>query len=777
MLYQLHPIEWIEPSPTVDDEDQWLEKTLSAAGIDSQDGDDGTVNDHNSYTDDYYSDSHNETQDLSDLSPSLAAAASVVASRRRPLSLRSNRVPLPRPASVELSQSLHSYLSTVFDVNWSVIQPNNIEDSFVTASPSSNSWSTSSSSLSTSGSPSPSRAQTHSSGRPSAPSFLSPEKWAAESSTELESDTMIVRRQQQNDLQEAASTSRQGSSFIDNNKNNNERRADINYKVDKSHQKQQRQQQHQGGSKSDPISFLHRHGNAINNSISNKMNKKNKSTNVSSPRAGPESQTPPPRPSTPPPSQKTIMTTTMKPKAPPRPERPASPSAMPYTLSYDPDPMLSQSPQPNFAVSTAIAISYEPTPIMAPQQHIHNHIHIHVHNYPPEATTATAASPQRPITPPPRSARYPKPPPPRPTTTTTTEIYSYSTDSSSQWTADPKAILAATAAVNANLPPAWQPITLDNLLPTTVNSYPPEKAPHGPLDSHIKDLGDEDEEQPYLATSPPTSTRYSRSPPPPPYTQSPDQSSFAAPLAPSLAPSAFSPYEQLASKSQVTAFTPVLTSRPQPTLTNAQSNHNLLEYQMYQERQKMFARDDHEKADSAKSSLDGLGFIRRLSRQSSKKKSTVASISAPLPSTLSYSSSSPSTNSLSVAVPLHTIGGGLERYHDDSHQLSSSMANHHANSRYSLQPAAKNAVSMLKDTLSSVKSGLSRSSSPTPSSPSIGPIGPPMAVNSSALLYETIKTSTLSSCADVEPQQQQQQQIYHYSVMPTPSSTISSMNV
>jgi len=35
MLYQLHPIEWIEPSP-VDDQDQWLEQTLSAAGIDAQ---------------------------------------------------------------------------------------------------------------------------------------------------------------------------------------------------------------------------------------------------------------------------------------------------------------------------------------------------------------------------------------------------------------------------------------------------------------------------------------------------------------------------------------------------------------------------------------------------------------------------------------------------------------------------------------------------------------------------------------------------------------------
>jgi len=32
MLYQQHPIDWIEESP-VDDRDQWLEQTLSAAGI------------------------------------------------------------------------------------------------------------------------------------------------------------------------------------------------------------------------------------------------------------------------------------------------------------------------------------------------------------------------------------------------------------------------------------------------------------------------------------------------------------------------------------------------------------------------------------------------------------------------------------------------------------------------------------------------------------------------------------------------------------------------
>jgi hypothetical protein len=134
-----------------------------------------------------------------------------------------------------------------------------------------------------------------------------------------------------------------------------------------------------------------------------------------------------------------------------------------------------------------------------------------------------------------------------------------------------------------------------------------------------------------------------------------------------------------------------------------------------------------------------------------------------LPSTLSYSSSSASsTTSLSVAVPLHTIGGGLERYHDDQQQSSAYSKGVDASGsvRYSLQPAAKNAVSMLKGTLSSVKSGLSRSSSPIPSSgSSIGPIGPPMTMSSSVLSYGPAK----SSCAGP-------QQMYHY---PAPSTSAS----
>ena len=290
---------------------------------------------------------------------------------------------------------------------------------------------------------------------------------------------------------------------------------------------------------------------------------------------------------------------------------------------------------------------------------------------------------------------------------------------------------------------------------------------------------EEEEEQPYLATSPPTTSQYPRSPPPPPYTQSPiDQSSFAAPLSSSMSPAAFSPFEAAyASKQQQSVFTPVLTTQSQSTLsssTSASVNQKLLEYKQYQERQKMFVRgDDSEKDESSK--LDGLGFIRRLSRQSSKKKNPLASISAPLPSTLSYSSSSASsTTSLSVAVPLHTIGGGLERYHDDQQQQFSSLSkgmDAHDSPRYSLQPAAKNAVSMFKGTLSSVKSGLSRSSSPTPSvTSSIGPIGPPMTMSSNALAYGAVnKVSCVGSS-----------QMYHYpapSTSASPSSTTLTMTM
>ncbi|KAF9275650.1 hypothetical protein BGZ68_010632 [Mortierella alpina] len=136
LLYQRHPIEWIEQSP-VDDKDQWLEQTLSAVGIgQSEDmSEDHDYDGYSSYEDkdrnmnngfrhhsrngnrDHHDYSSASSVDvlgsdtdgsLMELSPAAAAAASAVTQRRKPLTLRSTRVPLPRPLSMELPQSLNS---------------------------------------------------------------------------------------------------------------------------------------------------------------------------------------------------------------------------------------------------------------------------------------------------------------------------------------------------------------------------------------------------------------------------------------------------------------------------------------------------------------------------------------------------------------------------------------------------------------------------------------------------------------------------------------------
>ncbi|KAF9433490.1 hypothetical protein BGZ76_009402 [Entomortierella beljakovae] len=147
-LYQSHPIEWIEERP-VDEKDQWMEQTLSAVGIggaaiyDHQDNEDEYGYDY--YRHDYDSyDSSSSTSppsllgfglsDAPELSPVSAAAASAVTSRRRPQSLRTSNTPLPRPASIELPVALQSYLSTVFDVDWSVGLAGK-EDSLFTSKP------------------------------------------------------------------------------------------------------------------------------------------------------------------------------------------------------------------------------------------------------------------------------------------------------------------------------------------------------------------------------------------------------------------------------------------------------------------------------------------------------------------------------------------------------------------------------------------------------------------------------------------------------------------
>ncbi|KFH69595.1 hypothetical protein MVEG_04401 [Podila verticillata NRRL 6337] len=124
MLYQRHPIEWIEDSP-VDDKDHWMEQTLSAVGIEEHS--DPYQNDNDG---DYSYNHNNNNYDAHDPYRSPSSNLQVPDG----LLLKPSKVtPLPRPVSGELPQSLHNYLSNVFDVDWSP-DANITEDSFYTKS-------------------------------------------------------------------------------------------------------------------------------------------------------------------------------------------------------------------------------------------------------------------------------------------------------------------------------------------------------------------------------------------------------------------------------------------------------------------------------------------------------------------------------------------------------------------------------------------------------------------------------------------------------------------
>ncbi|KAF9308465.1 hypothetical protein BG003_011054 [Podila horticola] len=137
MLYQRHPIEWIEDSP-VDDKDHWMEQTLSAVGIEEHS--DAYQNDYDESGNHNYN-NHSDNNHYRSRGPSSGPPVT-----DRLLSTPSKVTPLPRPASGELPQSLHNYLSNVFDVDWSP-DSNNTEDSFYTAKSSSRPASTSSPAL------------------------------------------------------------------------------------------------------------------------------------------------------------------------------------------------------------------------------------------------------------------------------------------------------------------------------------------------------------------------------------------------------------------------------------------------------------------------------------------------------------------------------------------------------------------------------------------------------------------------------------------------------
>ncbi|KAG0223983.1 hypothetical protein BGW42_005417 [Actinomortierella wolfii] len=147
LLYQLNPIEWIEESP-IDEQDGWMEQTLNAAGLgDSSSSDQYTSSSTNAGP------SNNE-QGHNPRSSSLPADSRRNETKRRSFSTSAPLLPpfpfsssqssnasssstdrlqssMPRPTSTELPQSLHSYLAAVFDVNWTVDLPSR-EDSWFT---------------------------------------------------------------------------------------------------------------------------------------------------------------------------------------------------------------------------------------------------------------------------------------------------------------------------------------------------------------------------------------------------------------------------------------------------------------------------------------------------------------------------------------------------------------------------------------------------------------------------------------------------------------------
>lgn len=304
------------------------------------------------------------------------------------------------------------------------------------------------------------------------------------------------------------------------------------------------------------------------------------------------------------------------------------------------------------------------------ETHVHNHYHIHIHSHASDnvrrSPSTSSKSSERSYPPPViRSSRYPKPeprrqdqPPPMTFTNSSHVPRAVDHDKHHPWTTTPTADLRAysieqpqpfmvshppvapVAITMPGPPPMSSSLTRSSSLvyPQMSSSltrssslvYPPEKPARFPLRPG--------EEQPYLATSPQVSSQYMAAPPPPPYTRSAEDAS-------SSEPGSHSP-GRLAKKLQMPSFRPpIFTTKPQQsgssvppsTSTSEASNQRLIEYQQYQERQKMFVRDDDNKED--RRSTENLGFLRQLFRQNSKKKG-ITFISAPLPINASPSSSS-----------------------------------------------------------------------------------------------------------------------------------------
>ncbi|KAF9198079.1 hypothetical protein BGZ49_001211 [Haplosporangium sp. Z 27] len=537
-LYQLHPIEWIEDSP-VDDKDHWMEQTLSAVGIGHPDEQQQEYGHEYDYYNQNYgyssSDEHNNLNNLgeldeSELSPAAAAAASAVSSRRRLRSLRSISTPLPRPVSMELPMALQSYLSTVFDVGWSVDLASK-EDSLFT-----------------------SKSAQHSSSR------------SSPTSSSLSSN----------------------SSSID-----------------------------YSNSRHPQLKLNGRPGRINVTYGSEEYNKRDNEVSSLDFPAIPQTQIHGNRTST----------------------TPANSNGVPQLqIQHEnrPSPGMQSSSTNRFS---APVTSSRQDMLGNNQNNIHNHIHIHIHNYPPGSLQNDSHNGDRehhlPVV---RSPRYPKSEPIKVRPASCSPAYFPPEDhaksqSYSSYTLEfpaPPSKLPHSAPISIAVAGPVAPSTSPSSSPSLSAVYPPEKATYS-LNSQ--------EEQPYLATAPSTS-RYSRSPPPPPYTQSPEEGLG------SCYGSESNHRTSNSTSAPIPFYTSVLTTTPQSQSSLADTfskasdsaNQKLIEYQRYQERQKMFVRDDEGKNESR--STDGLGFIRQLFRSNSisgsnsgtsKKKSAGFVISAPLP--------------------------------------------------------------------------------------------------------------------------------------------------
>ncbi|KAF9949101.1 hypothetical protein BGZ70_001940 [Mortierella alpina] len=707
LLYQRHPIEWIEESP-VDDKDQWLEQTLSAVGI-GQSEDMSEEQDH-SYSSSYDDKSdtdvafkhHRRNRDsdlydyssassvdilgsdtdgsLMELSPAAAAAASAVTQRRKPLTLRSTRVPLPRPVSMELPQSLNSYLSNVFDVDWSVGLPST-EDSLFTAkaaSPHPRSSLAQSVVASTLDSTSTSTSS-------NAPASAAPTAKSSPSSTSSASSSF------------SAFSSSLASSFA---RASGRKHASASVGPEPITESNRRHQERT----LDSMAKKTGHGDFVSGNGYGKSEFDDSESGVDSLRV----QQPPPLPQG-------------------RSDNTNSGKRYPSSLNQYPN-------------KPSVPAQHDGTPSnsytaqeLSQSLYIHSHNPSHTDSDPREARSSRSSP-----TPGSRSPRYLKPDDPKPRRAATPP--GRRSPRMPPTDRDPRAVredadLKSRDPSSSTLQhhnyryqqESGKEATLTKEATSSVLSYPSAgpssaaTATYPPEKSATAVLGSEDE-QPYLATAlPVVSSRYPHSSPPPPYTLSLEDSLHSGSSVPSGSSTESLVYPQPMRQAHSpllvhSAPIPVLTTQPQLGSSAATS-----QYQQYLERQKMFVRVDDTRSESR--SQDGMGLMRLLSKQGSKKKTTVAMISAPLPitapleTTLSCSPLPPSCQPCfpSAALLPSSSSSSLMMTPQPQPPAQDSLFVKQDLAMNARQPAAKNAVNYFKGTLSSVKSGLSRSSMmPTP---------------------------------------------------------------